>query len=575
MTTDAISSYNLDSSYVSMIREIMSMERQPLNRLEEKRDSVTVQKAIYTDLNGMLTSFQSSVKGLLSSDASYSFKPGNTAALSGLADGVSFGSVSAGSSAIPGSYEIQVTNLAQAHRVRSKQLQYSNQQLGYTGSFVVGGAESSNVNFTASGSVTTSTTTDIESGKTGLGSGSYFVETRNDPEDGWQFRLVNNDGQAVSIKNGTTSDYTTGWQSIPTGGGSYDTGRGFSMEFADPSGYTEANAGTRGYGAAEIDFTAKGTTIEIETSNSLVDIASKINAAKYTEGNEVIATIVDNQLILSGKYSGDNRNIQVSDVTGSILADLEIYNGSAYVHQMQAALSANFKVNGLDVKRSQNSGLTDVIHGVTLNFVKDAEGKTATLNVTASTDSNKKQITGFIGEFNKLTKYLTDKIATTKKADDTYTRGALAGDMVFSSLRYDLLRLPSSSFSTSGSLSRLRDIGITMDKDLKLEISDSSKLETALLNNREDVVSLLDAAMNQMNTKVSRFLGTSGYLTTKSNAADRELENTKDRITTLEGRLTKREAFLYQQYAEMQAQIMTMTYQSQQFGAMYGSSYYG
>ncbi len=132
MTTDAISSYNLDSSYVSMIREIMSMERQPLNRLEAKRDSVNVQKAIYTDLNGMLTNFQNSVKGLLSSDASYSFKPGNTAAFSGLADGVSFGSVSAGSSAIPGSYEIQVTNLAQTHRVRSKQLQYSNQQLGYS-----------------------------------------------------------------------------------------------------------------------------------------------------------------------------------------------------------------------------------------------------------------------------------------------------------------------------------------------------------------------------------------------------------------------------------------------------------
>ncbi len=31
------------------------------------------------------------------------------------------------------------------------------------------------------------------------------------------------------------------------------TGRGFSMEFADPSGYT-VHAGTRGFGAAEIAF---------------------------------------------------------------------------------------------------------------------------------------------------------------------------------------------------------------------------------------------------------------------------------------------------------------------------------
>ncbi len=572
MSTSAISSYNLDSNYVSMIREIMTMERQPLDRLTQQKDSVTIQKAIYTDLNGMLTSFQTSVKGLLSTDASYSFKPGNTAALSGLADGVSFGSVSAGSSAIPGSYELQVTTLAQTHRVRSKQVQYSNQQLGFQGSFIMGGAESRNVEFTSSASVSSSGAAAVAAGKTGLGSGTYYVETRNDAENGWQFRIVNQDGQAVSVKNGSSDGFTTGWQALPTGGGSYDSGRGFSMEFA-ASGYT---AGTRGAGAAAINFTAQGASIDIKASDSLVDIASKINAAKYSEGNEVIATIVDNQLILSGKYSGDDRNIQVADVAGSILAGLDIYNGSAFLHQMQESASAHFKVNGLDVKRSQNSGLSDVIHGVTLTLNKDSIGKTATLNVTASTDSNKKQISGFIGEFNKLTKYLTDKIATTKKADDTYSRGALAGDMVFSSLRYDLLRLPGAGFANSGNLSRLRDIGITMNDDLKLEISDSSKLEAALLTNRSSVVSLLDAAMNQIDTKVSRFLGTSGYLTTKSNAADRELKNTKDRITTIEGRLSKREEFLYQQYAEMQAQIMTMTYQSQQFGAMFGSSnYYG
>ncbi len=37
MATSAISSYNLDSSYVSMIREIMSMERQPLDRLTKQQ----------------------------------------------------------------------------------------------------------------------------------------------------------------------------------------------------------------------------------------------------------------------------------------------------------------------------------------------------------------------------------------------------------------------------------------------------------------------------------------------------------------------------------------------------------
>lgn len=572
MAINSISSYNLDSSYVSMIREIMSMERQPLDRLEEQRDAITIKKGVYTDLNGMLTTFQSAVKGLWSTEASYSFTPGRSAALSGMADGISFGTVSAGSTATPGSYEISVTNLAQVHRVRSDRMQYSNQQLGLSGSFLLGGAAASEISFTASTSVTASTTATPGSGKSELGSGSYFVETRNDPDEGWQFRVVDSDGTAVSIKKGSTDDYTTGWQSIPDGGGTFDSGRGFSFDFA-ASGYT---AGTRGSGAAEIDFTATGATIEVEATDSLVDIASKINSAKYAENNEVIATIVDNQLILSSKVAGLGREVQMSDVSGSILLGLGIYDGVDYSHQMQAANSANFTVNGLNVTRSKNTGLTDVINGVTLNLNKDSEGQTATLDVTSSIENNKKQISGFVTEFNKLLKYLTAKVSTTKNADETYTRGALAGDMVFSSLRQDIMRFITAGHTNGGDFSRLSEIGLGMNKDLQLEITDASKLETALLNNRSSVVSLVDEVMEKLDGKLERFLGTSGYLTTQSGALDRELKNTKTRIDSLETRLTRREEFLYQQYAQLQAQLVEMTYMSQQFGAVYGSgSYYG
>ncbi|PKO15729.1 MAG: hypothetical protein CVU39_09405 [Chloroflexi bacterium HGW-Chloroflexi-10] len=569
MATNAISNYNLDSSYVGIIQNLMVIERQPMDRLETQRDNIEVQNAIYKDLNGMLTSFQTSVKSLLSTDPTYSFQPGRSASLSGLAEGISFGSVNAGSAAVPASYELSVTNLAREHRVRSKQMQYSTQFLGMTGSFTLGGAQASSATFTSSSSVNSFATTDVAATKTELGSGKYYVETRQNGTD-WQFRLVDTEGKSISIKkNSTTSDYTSDWQNIPEGGGVYDTGRGIRVDFT-ASGYT---AGTRGFGAAELEYAAKGPTIEVESTDSLVDIASAINNAKYADGNEVIATIVNNQLLLSAKYGGENRVIQAQDVTGRILNDLEIYNGSTFTHEMQTAVSANFSVNGLAVKRSSNTGLTDVINGVTLNLVKDSEGETATLNVVSTTDENEKKIGSFVTEYNKLLTYLGAKIATTKNADDTYTRGALSGDMVFTNLRFDLLRLSTAGQVNGGAFTRLSELGITMGNDLKLSVSDSSKLKTALANDRSSVVSLLDAVTNQMNTKLSRFLGTSGYLTTASQATERQMKNTKSQITSLETRLSKREEYLYQQYAQLQSQIMTMTYQSQQFNSVYSKSY--
>jgi flagellar hook-associated protein 2 len=569
MATSAISNYNLDSSYVGIIRNLMVIERQPLDRLEAQRDNIEIQKAIYSDLNGMLSAFQTSAKSLLSTDPTYSFQPGRTASLSGLTTGISFGSVSAGSAAVPASYELSVTNLAREHRVRSKELQYSTQQLGMSGSFTIGGAQVSAATSTASSSVNSISTAQVASTKTELGSGKYYVETRQN-SGSWQFRLVDADGKAVSVKkHSAASDYTADWQNIPAGGGAYDTGRGLQIDFT-AGGYT---AGTRGFGAAEVNLTAKGASISVDATSTLVDIASSINNAKYAEGNEVVATIVNNQLLLSAKYGGDNRVIQVQDVTGTILNDLEIYNGSTFTHEMQTAASANFSVNGLAVKRSANTGLTDVINGVTLNLVKDSEGKTATLNVVSTIDENEKKIGSFVTEYNKLLSYLSAKIATTKNADDTYTRGALSGDMVFTNLRYDLLRLSTAGQVNAGSFTRLSELGITMSNDLKLSVSDSSKLKTALTNDRSSVISLLDSVMNQMNTKVSRFLGTSGYLTTASQAIDRQVKNTKTQISNLETRLSKREEYLYQQYAQLQSQIMTMTYQSQQFGSMYSKSY--
>ncbi len=410
----------------------------------------------------------------------------------------------------------------------------------------------------------------VDSTQTELASDNYYVETRLNGSQ-WQFRLVNQDGEAVSIQNQkNSSDFTDTWQNVPTGGGSIDTGRGLTFQLgSDTSSYTVTS---RQSGAAKVEYAAKGATINVDANDTLIDIAYSINHAKYADGNEVTATIVDNQLILSNARSGAGHLMQVSDLSGgTILNQLGILNGSSFKNVMQTPTSAVFTVNGLPVTRSQNSGLTDVIQGVTLNLASDAEGKTASIAVTADSAKEQSTIKSFIDQFNSLQTYLKAKTSTTKNNDGTYSRGALAGDTMFYNLRMDLLRSINGDATNDGTLKNLSEIGITIADDMTISISDSEKLSAALETNKDNVTDLLNAVMGKINNRVSQFTGTSGYVTMTSKSLDTQLKSTNDQIDSENTRLDARQSALYQQYGELQNQILMMTYTQQQLSAMYGS----
>ncbi len=141
MTTQSVSNGGaLDSTYVNLINSIMASEQQPLNRLTSQRDTITVQKGVFTDLSTMLTSFQGSTTALISTNANYALQSGRNSTITPATSGTTVLSASVGTNAVPGEYDISVTSLAKAHRVRSDSVEYINQPLNMTGSFVIGGA---------------------------------------------------------------------------------------------------------------------------------------------------------------------------------------------------------------------------------------------------------------------------------------------------------------------------------------------------------------------------------------------------------------------------------------------------
>ena len=160
----------------------------------------------------------------------------------------------------------------------------------------------------------------------------------------------------------------------------------------------------------------------------------------------------------------------------------------------------------MDVSRASNTNLSDVIDGVTFSLASDAAGKTAHLNVSASTDKAIGLMNTLVSKFNAAFTHLTQKLTTTSKKDGdktTYTRGALTGDTTFSSLRNDLYYRMNRSTTNSGSFKRLEDIGLSFDKDMKLTI-DTAKFSVALTDHPADLGAVLDAGLGDVNTLLSR-----------------------------------------------------------------------
>ncbi|NUM46862.1 MAG: flagellar filament capping protein FliD, partial [Anaerolineales bacterium] len=524
----------LDSYFTTLISNLMAIERQPLERMTTQRDSFNVKRGAYSDLNTKLENLQDAVKALRSSTATTALTAGRTTSITPADSNTTVLKATASKSAIVGQYDLTVTNLAKAQRRASAAQTSADQALGKTGTFWLGGTGTADVSLTGNATVTGAVPSALASGNE-LGTGTYTVETR-DNDGVLEFRLKDGDGNTLSISDGDES-FTSSWQKVTAG--EYDTGRGVKLTFS--------GAGTPG--STTFDYTAAGVGVGIETGDSLLDIATKINAADQPVGRDVAASVVGKQLILTAAHTGTAHTMLYSDGVGLGFTSTDL----------QTAEDATFSVNGLDFTRSSNTGLTDVINGVTLNFTADAEGKSATLEVKSDMSTARTAVETFVKQFNDIQTYLQAKTAVSAVNNGqtlTYTRGTLADDYSFANLRSELFSTFMTSSTNSGAYKNLRNIGLSINDNLQATISDSYKLNDALENNLDDVISLLDGMMAKFDTQLERFTGSStGYLNQAMESIDSQISELNDNIASTETRLEEKQTSLISQYGAMQTQL--------------------
>lgn len=379
-----------------IVSQLMQVEQQPLTVLATKEAAFQATLSGLGSLRSAISSFQTSVKSLTDGT--------KFSQISASISDSSIATATTASSAIAGTYSLEVSQLAQNQKITSQ---------GFSSVDAVVGTGTLTIQF---GKVTGSATSGV------YGGGTTFD--------------VNSDKSAVSIK------------------------------------ITSSN-------------------------NSLVGVRDAINATN----SSVSASIVNDgstngyRLVITSKDTGEQNALRIlasdDDTTNADTSGLSRFaydvtasaGAGQNMTESQSAKNALLKVDGLSISKTSNS-ISGVIDGVTLGLLKTTTSAT-TVSVSKSTGTISKSIESFVKGYNDLIATMKDLGAydpATKKA------GALQGEAVLRSVQSEIRGLLNTRLPY-GTYTQLSQVGITLDKDGKMQL-DSSKLSTALSNNSDAVAGL-------------------------------------------------------------------------------------
>jgi flagellar hook-associated protein 2 len=158
-------------------------------------------------------------------------------------------------------------------------------------------------------------------------------------------------------------------------------------------------------------------------------------------------------------------------------------------NSLQTAQDSIINYEGINITRNSNA-LTDIVEGVTINLMS-ASASNVSLTVTNDRSSLKTSIKEMVQSYNDLL-LLFDNFTSEKT--EVEMSGALSEDGSLVRFLTNKIRTTifSDSSTASGSISALRDIGITTDQYGNIKFNESD-YDTAVLASYSDIVTMLTA----------------------------------------------------------------------------------
>lgn len=336
------------------------------------------------------------------------------------------------------------------------------------------------------------------------------------------------------------------------------------------SGTLSFSLGTWGDGAtpAFTQGTAAAVSVDIAATDTMADIASKINKAGAGVTATVLKDVSGDRLMMRSSVTGEAAGFRVTASGDSVGLDALSFDNPAAAAGMAAnpiqyGQNAKAAINGVEIESPSNT-LAETLPGLTLTL---SQVTTAAVEITATTDTSgmRTAVNTFVTAYNAMNQMLN---SATKYDATTKTAALLQGDATTTGLQAALRSLVGSP-SGGGALQYLSDVGVSIARDGAGNLAvDTVKLDKALKN--PDAVQQFfsaeagaDDSATGFATRFAAFtqaaIGADGTLTVKTDALDvQKKANTKDQ-ERVSDRLSLTETRLRKQYTALDTQMSKLT----------------
>lgn len=317
---------------------------------------------------------------------------------------------------------------------------------------------------------------------------------------------------------------------------------------------------------------APAISVSIVSTDTMADIAGKINAAGAGVSATVLKDLAGERLMLRSSTTGEAAGFRVqatddgSDTAhvGLSALSFDAAGVGMATNPVQYGQNAAATINGIAVTSAGNT-LDGVVPGLSMTLLQETASTPVEITAQTDTTSMTAAIQGFVNAYNAMNEMLNE---ATKYDATTKTAALLQGDATTTGLQ-NALRSLIGSASGGGALQRLSDLGISVAKDGAGNLAiDSGKLATAL-KSPSAVQQFFSAAAGTnaqatgFATRLSAFtkaaVGSDGSLTGKTSSLQaqksgngREQDRVSDRLTLTEARLRK-------QYSALDTTVSSMT----------------
>ena len=553
----------------SLVDQLMNVEHVPVDRLQTEKDTNSSQSSALKGLGTELAALQTAVTNI--KDQTLFAGRTTSSDLTG-----SQWNMTAAAGTAPGSHVFNVTQLA---AVASRQgviditggLSATDSVAGVTLATMRTAGVVTAGKFTVNGhQITVATTDSLEDVFNAIhtATGDDVTATYSAADD----KITLHSASNATISLGAANDTSNFLQVLKLTNNGTDTIASYgklgtarnNLPFAS-AGLKTAITAVDGTGAGTFSINGVAISYNVNT-DSMSTVLNRINSSDA--GVNASYDPVNDRVTLANKKTGD-LSMTLSESGGGLLGALGLTAGYTSV----GGKNAIYTVDGGPPLISASNTLDGAAHGITGLTVTVNSETTQTVKVAADTGKMRTQISAFISAYNAVQNYIDDTTEITS-TNGKVTTSVLSSNRDIQDWARQLRKLAFNSISgVSDTVKQIGDLGLDLDKDGKMSITDSTKLDSALANHATDIEKFF-------NTTGTGFSARFDTLLTKLTAADTASQDnlTKSnarldaQMADMERRLTTQRELLTNSFIAMESAQSTIKQQSQTIASAFGTN---